>query len=147
MSSNAAVIGEYEPTAGAAAGEQVVAGSVIVWSAPAFTTGAVLVAAGFTITTTSSNADSALSLAVSRSVYVPGAENVAVVAFALGLANVTVPDPINSDQVVGTVAGGLGSPSSVTVPASSRSTRTLASGAVGCATGPPSPRRAGDRAT
>ncbi len=44
--------------------------------------------------------------------------NVAVVAFALAFAKVTVPGPLTADQVVVTVAGGFGNPSSVTVPLS-----------------------------
>ncbi len=40
----------------------------------------------------------------------------AVVAFALAFPNVTVPGPLTLDQVVVTVAGGFGRPSSVTVP-------------------------------
>ncbi len=45
-----------------------VAGRVMVWSGPAFTTGALFVGAALTVTTTSSVDESALSLAVRRSV-------------------------------------------------------------------------------
>src|SRR6266542_3104875 len=51
-------------------------------------------------------------------VYVPVAEKVAVVLFAWALAKVTLPDPPTLLQVVVTAPGGLGSPSSVTVPPS-----------------------------
>ena len=46
----------------------------------------------------------------------PATEKVAVVVFAVGLAKVTVPGPLSFDHVTVTVAGGLGKPSSVTVP-------------------------------
>ena len=66
----------------------------------------------------SSAAVKALSLAVRRSTYVPAAEKLAVVSTAAALPNVTVPGPLTSVQVVVTVAGGFGKPSSVTVPSS-----------------------------
>src|SRR5712664_195813 len=43
--------------------------------------------------------ESALSVAVSRSTYVPAAEKLAVVLSALTLPNVTVPGPLNLDHV------------------------------------------------
>ena len=48
----------------------------------------------------------------------PCAEKVAVVSTADASANVTVPGPDTTLQVVVTVAGGLGRPSSVAVPSS-----------------------------
>ena len=80
------------------------------------TVGACWTGAGFTVTTMSSLADSALSLAVNRSVYVPATEKVAVVVRFAAFAKVTVPTPATTDQVVVTIAGGLGRLSSVTVP-------------------------------
>ena len=59
--------------------------------------------------------ESALSLAVSRSTYVPAAEKLAVVMSVLTLLNVTVPGPLTLDQVVVTALP-VGKPSSVTVP-------------------------------
>jgi len=64
---------------------------------------------------TSEVEDSAVSLAVSRKTYVPDVENVAVVLSALKFANVTVPGPLDLDQVVERVLP-LGKPSSVAVP-------------------------------
>ena len=46
----------------------------------------------------------------------PATEKVAVVARAAGFAKVTVPTPDTTDQVVVSVAGGLGRPSSLAVP-------------------------------
>src|SRR5512132_4587350 len=89
-------------------------GSVIVSSAPALTTGAWF--CGFTVIVTSSLALSALSLAVRRSTYVPDAEKLAVVSTALALPKATVPGPLTLLHVVVTAPGGLGRPSSVTVP-------------------------------
>ncbi len=74
--------------------------------------------AGCTVTVTSSNALSALSFAVNRSTYVPAAEKLAVVSTNAALPKVTVPGPPIWVHVVVTVAGGLGKPSSVTVPSS-----------------------------
>ena len=65
---------------------------------------------------TSSLACSALSLAVRRNTYTPAAENVAVVSMAEASPNVTSPGPETLLQVVVTAPGGLGRPSSVTVP-------------------------------
>ena len=59
--------------------------------------------------------ESALSLAVSRSTYVPAAEKLAVVMSVLTLPNVTVPGPLTLDQVVVTALP-AGKPSSATVP-------------------------------
>ena len=64
---------------------------------------------------TSEVEDSAVSLAVSRKTYVPEMENVAVVLGALAFAKVTVPGPLNLDQVVERALP-LGKPSSVAVP-------------------------------
>ena len=57
---------------------------------------------------------SAVSVAVSRRTYVPEVENDAVVFSAFGVPNVTVPGPLNFDQVVCRIP--LGKPSSVAVP-------------------------------
>jgi hypothetical protein len=92
-------------------------GSVIVWSTPAFTAGTwLLVVDGLTTTAMSSLLETALSLAVSRNTYVPTAENNTVVLTTSGSVNVTVPGPLTCVHVTVTVAGGLGNPSSVTVP-------------------------------
>ena len=48
----------------------------------------------------------------------PAAEKLALVSIAFGLAKVTVPGPETFVQVVVTAPGGLGRPSSVTVPSS-----------------------------
>src|SRR2546426_1032902 len=58
----------------------------------------------------------ALSLAVSRRVYTPAAEKVAVVLSALEALNVTVPGPLTLLHMMVSAPGGLGSPSSVAVP-------------------------------
>ena len=71
-----------------------------------------------TVTVTSSLLDTALSSPVSRSTYVPAAEKLAVVLTALAFAKLTVPGPLTFDQTVVTAPGGLGNPSSVTLPAS-----------------------------
>ena len=68
---------------------------------------------GLTVIVTSDVEDSAVSLAVSRNTYVPDVENVASVLRAFAFVNVTVPGPLNFDQVVCSV---LGKPSSVAVP-------------------------------
>ena len=81
---------------------------------PAFTTGAVFVAAGLTVIVTSEVEDSAVSLVVSRKTYVPEAEKVAVVLSRLAFPNVTVPVPLNFDHVVCRVL--VGNPSSLAVP-------------------------------
>jgi hypothetical protein len=47
---------------------------------------------------------------------VPGRLKLAWVSAALGLAKVTVPGPLSTVQVAVVVAGGLGRPSSVTLP-------------------------------
>src|SRR5690606_4894592 len=72
--------------------------------------------AGLTSTVTSSATASAASLAISRSTYVPGALKLAVVVAALRPWKVTVPGPLTTlhDSVV--KPGGLGRPSSLTVP-------------------------------
>ena len=62
--------------------------------------------------------DSAVSDAVSASVYVPGAENVAVVSTAFAFAKLTVPGPDCWLQVTCTLASGTGVSSSITVPSS-----------------------------
>src|SRR6266508_2289977 len=69
-----------------------------------------------TVTVTSSLALRAESLALSRSTYVPGTVNDAVVDRAAGSAKVTEPGPLTADHVCVVEAGGLGRPSSVTVP-------------------------------
>ncbi len=92
------------------------AGSVIVWSAPALTVGGRFSA--LTVIVISSAVFRTLSFAVSRSTYVPAAEKLAVVSTAAALPNVTVPGPLTCVQAVVTVAGGVGNPSSVTVPSS-----------------------------
>src|SRR5207247_1124359 len=69
------------------------AGNVMVWFDPAFTTGATFTGGSLTLITTSSVDDSALSLPVRRSVYVPETENVATVLNDVELTNVTVPGP------------------------------------------------------
>ncbi len=68
------------------------------------------------MTLMSSLVDSTLSLAVSRRTYVPAVEKVAVVEAALALAKVTVPGPLTTVHAMVRVPGGLGKPSSVTVP-------------------------------
>src|SRR5437867_1317161 len=68
---------------------------------------------GLTVIVTSDVEDSAVSLAVSRNTYVPDVENVASVLRAFAFVNVTVPGPLNFDQVVCSV---LCNPSSVAVP-------------------------------
>src|SRR5438876_239939 len=70
--------------------------------------------AGLTVIVTSELEDSAVSVAVSRNTYVPAVENVAVVLSALGFVRVTVPGPLNFDQLVWRIP--LGRPSSVAVP-------------------------------
>ena len=69
--------------------------------------------AGITVIVTSEVEDSTASVAVSRNTYVPDVENVASVLRAFAFVNVTVPGPLNFDQVVCSV---LGKPSSVAVP-------------------------------
>src|SRR5438093_9148249 len=69
---------------------------------------------GLTVIVTSDVEDSAVSLAVSRNTYVPDVENVASVLRAFAFVNVTVPGPLNFDQVVCSVP--FGKPSSVAVP-------------------------------
>ena len=100
----------------------VFAGMEIVWSLPALTVGARFVpAVGLTVMVTSSVLINSLSLPVSLRTYVPNVEKVAVVSTTDESSNVTVPGPESFDQVVVTVAGGSGSPSSVTVPSSQTS--------------------------
>jgi hypothetical protein len=69
-----------------------------------------------TVIVTSSLVVRALSFAVSLRTYVPSIEKLAEVLSALASANVTVPGPLTLDQVVVSIAGGLGNPSSVAVP-------------------------------
>ena len=69
-----------------------------------------------TVTCTSANADSTVSLAVSRSTYTPFVEKLARVFAVAALVNVTVPGPLTFVQA--TVSLFDGSPSSVAVPAS-----------------------------
>jgi hypothetical protein len=71
-----------------------------------------------TVIVTSSVDERTLSLAVSLKTYVPSIEKLAEVLSALASPNVTVPGPLTLDQVVVTVAGGLGNPSSVALPLS-----------------------------
>jgi len=61
-------------------------------------------------------ASNAPSLAVRRNTYTPSAPNVAGVLAAWALPKVTVSGPLSLDQVIVTALGGLGKPSSVTVP-------------------------------
>src|SRR5687768_4770215 len=86
-------------------------------SGPALTDGAWLAGgATSTVIVMSSDAETAPSSAVSRRIYVPAAEKVAVVSTADALSNVTVPGPLTNVHSVATAPGGFGSPSSVTVP-------------------------------
>jgi hypothetical protein len=79
-------------------------------------TGALFViATGLTVTTTSSLALSAVSLAESLKVYEPAAENAAVVDALEPDPNVTVPGPLTLVQVTVMVLP-LGNPSSLAVP-------------------------------
>jgi hypothetical protein len=71
--------------------------------------------AAFTVMTTSSEAESRLSLAVSRNVYVPAIENVAVVLRDVAFPNVTVPGPLTVLQDLVSVLP-VGNPSSVAEP-------------------------------
>src|SRR5262245_56833801 len=80
-------------------------------SGPAFMTGGAL-----TKIETSSSTEPEPSLAGRRRTYEPPSEKLAVVSIALALPNVTDPGPLTFDHVVLTVPGGLGRPSSVTVP-------------------------------
>src|SRR6266487_6942868 len=68
------------------------------------------------MTVRSSLADDAPSLEVSRNVYVPAVEKLAVVCRALALAKFTVPGPLNLVQPNVSSPGGMGNPSSFTVP-------------------------------
>jgi hypothetical protein len=72
--------------------------------------------AAFTVMTTSSEAESRLSLAVSRNVYVPAIENDAVVLRDVAFPNVTVPGPPTVLQDLVSVLP-VGNPSSVAEPA------------------------------
>jgi hypothetical protein len=71
--------------------------------------------AAFTVTTTSSLALNALSEAMSRRVYVPAAEKLAVVDVFDAEPNVTVPGPLTFVQLTETELP-LGKPSSLAVP-------------------------------
>src|SRR5262249_62323307 len=73
--------------------------------------------AGFTVIVTSLNADSCVSLAVRRRMYVPAWSNVAVVSGLDALAKATTPGPLALVHVVVTVAPAA-NPSSDTVPLS-----------------------------
>src|SRR4051812_49440470 len=57
-----------------------------------------------------------LSLPVSRSVYVPGTLKLACVSAAFALTKLTAPGPLSSVQVAVVAAGGVGCPSSLTLP-------------------------------
>src|SRR5262245_56987748 len=92
-----------------------VLGSATTRSAPAETIGAWF--SGETDTITSSLEVKALSLALSRRMYTPALLNVAVVAAAFALENVTVPGPLTFDHVIESVLP-AGRPSSVAVPLS-----------------------------
>ena len=73
-----------------------------------FTTGAVFdVVAALTTIVISEVEDNASSVAVSRKVYLPAVENVAVVFSALALAKVTTPGPPIALQVVFRVLFGM----------------------------------------
>ena len=67
-----------------------------------------------TVIVTSELEDSTVSVAVNRNTYVPAVESAAVVLNALVFPKVTVPGPLNFDQVVWRIP--LGNPSSVAVP-------------------------------
>src|SRR5438128_7073837 len=71
-------------------------GSVIVWSAPASTSGAAL--AGTTVTVTSSVAVRSPSLAVRRSTWIPATAKVALVLAAAGSPKTTGPGPLTAVQ-------------------------------------------------
>ncbi|MFN7916653.1 MAG: hypothetical protein U0Q55_15025 [Vicinamibacterales bacterium] len=73
--------------------------------------------AAFTVIVVSAKALSAVSEAVSRSTYVPGALKVAVVAGFEAFAKVAVPGPLRCVHWLVTAAP-VGRPSSLTVPAS-----------------------------
>src|SRR5439155_24117565 len=89
--------------------------SVIVWSAPALTTGGRF--SGLTLMMTSSLPVSFPSLTVSRSTYVPDVLKETVVVGWSGGVNVTVPGPMNLDhEYVSTRPRGNGS--SVALPVS-----------------------------
>ena len=64
----------------------------------------------------SSEAFRTLSSPVSRSTYIPDVLKSAVVLSAFAFPNVTVPGPLTFVQLVVSVAGGFGKPSSVAVP-------------------------------
>jgi hypothetical protein len=102
------------PSSLAAPARLAVAGSVIVWLAPALTVGAWL--AGFTVIVTSDVLDNALSEAVRRTTYEPATERLAVVLSAFAFPKVTVAGPLTFDHVVVRVLP-VGNPSSLAVPA------------------------------
>src|SRR5437879_5807181 len=87
---------------------------LIICAAPALTTGAAFTVEELTVIVTSEVADSVPSLAVSRKVYVPAAESVAVVPSAFAFPNVTVPGPLTCDHDVCRIP--VGKPSSLAVP-------------------------------
>src|SRR6266568_5363190 len=70
----------------------------------------------FTVTVMSSLADKGPSPAVNRRTYAPLVEKLAVVLNALAFANVTVPEPLNLLHPNKSSPGGIGRPSSLTVP-------------------------------
>jgi hypothetical protein len=72
--------------------------------------------AGFTVTFISSEVLRTPSFAVSLRTYEPEALKLAVVLSAFVFPKLTVPGPLTTLQVVVNEAGGLGKPSSVTVP-------------------------------
>src|SRR5262249_44962016 len=93
------------------------AGSVMVWLGPASTIGAWL-GRGSTVICTETTQERRLWKAGSRGAYVPATVNVAVVESAFAFWKLTVPGPLPLLQVSVTVPGGLGFPSSNTVPVS-----------------------------
>jgi hypothetical protein len=81
---------------------------------------------GWTMIVVESDAVSAPSLAVNIRTYVPAWPNDACVSTAFAFWKVTVPGPLETLHVTVTAAGGLGRPSSVTVPSSEAPKRMLA---------------------
>src|SRR5919112_1888230 len=90
-------------------------GSVVVWSGPAFATGALF--GLMTVTVTSSLTLNSESAAVRRRTYAPPAANVAVVAALFGSVKVTEPGPLTFVHVTERALPG-GRPSSLTTPSS-----------------------------
>src|SRR6185436_8690031 len=89
-------------------------------SVPSFinpeTTGPVTSISGSTVTSTSSLLERAPSFAVRRRVYCPAKVKLTLLARLVTSPNVTKPGPLTLDQLAVQRPGGLGSPSSVTLP-------------------------------